>query len=262
MDTHAYNRVTTQICEWAQRHPSVVGVVAVGSTAAVSTAPDEWSDHDIVIVTYEGEASIVLNDLSWLPDAGRIVVQFAETEQGRSLVYEDGHLIELAVVDESDIDVLSISAYKPLLGPVWLHRRLEIIAQRTANQQAADDPDGTHRYRHLIKELIIGLGRFGRGEMFSANQRIRGSALTTLLSLIADFVPPAVPVTDILDPHRRFEQAHPNEAARLRRALEAPIPCLVDEILQITRDVLIEAAPGVELAPINAVRTVWDRVIM
>src|SRR5665647_1384298 len=40
-----YQRFTDDLVAWAIREQTVIGLVAVGSTAAVTHAPDEWSDR-------------------------------------------------------------------------------------------------------------------------------------------------------------------------------------------------------------------------
>jgi len=85
--------------------PAVIGLIAVGSTAAVTHHPDEWSDHDVFVVTTAGASAGLLEDPSWLPDAGRIVMWHTETPDGRAAVYDDGHLIELAVAAQARVIV-------------------------------------------------------------------------------------------------------------------------------------------------------------
>ena len=66
--------------------------------------------------------------------------------------------------------------------------------------------------------MIVGINRNARGEHVSANARMRGQALELLASLVRDLVP-AEPdaALDNLDPHRRFELAHPEIGRRLVR---------------------------------------------
>lgn len=261
MRHQAYQALTAALTAWATNEPSVTGLVAVGSTAGVPREPDEWSDHDVLVVTTPGAASRLLSDLTWLPDVHRIAVHFIETDRGRSLIFDDGHLIELAIFDESDLDDLRLNAYRVLVGQDRIEERLAAIAKQTARQVEAEDPEGTTRYHRFVKELVIGLGRFGRGETLSANERIRGTAMTSLLSLLGDFLPPEQTQTlDNLDPHRRFEQGHPTYAARLNRALECAIPRLADEMLRLVEQTLAGRVDAVTPESIDAMRAVWARI--
>ena len=104
MDPSTYDRFTTELVAWAESMPSVIGFVAVGSMADRSHSPDEWSDHDFWVVTTDEAAPTVRNDPSWLPDRDRIVVFFNDTQHGRSAIYDDGHLIEMAVFGDSELE--------------------------------------------------------------------------------------------------------------------------------------------------------------
>lgn len=113
-----------------------------------SHSPDEWSDHDLWVVTRAGTAGRLRTTTEWLPDAERIVGHFVETEHGRSVIYNDGHLIEIAVFEDSELEIA------------------------TAND-----------YRILYDE--IGLGRYGRGKLISAGELIRERASLRSYSLAA-----------------------------------------------------------------------------
>ncbi len=262
MERDRYDAMTSTLVAWAARESSVVGLVAVGSTSGVGREPDAWSDHDVLVVTTDGDSERLLADLTWLPDASHIVVEFAETDRGRSVIYDSGHLLEVAVFDQSDLDDLPLNTLRVLVDRGRVEERLTGIVQRVATLAAAEDANGTARFHRFLKELVIGLGRYGRGELLSANQRVRGEAMTSLLSLIGSFVPAEEEgIVDNLDPHRRFEQSHPGYAARLNRALVLSIPELADEMLQIAERTLVDRLDAATADSITAVRSVWKRVI-
>jgi len=260
MKHEAYEALTAELTAWAMSEPSVIGLVAVGSTGGVLREPDEWSDHDVLVVTIDGTANRFLDDLTWLPAAHRIAVHFVETDRGRSLIYDDGHLIELAVFDESDLEDLPLNTYRVLVDQGHIEKRLATITRQTTERVEAEDAEGTNRYHRFVKELVIGLARYGRGETLSANQRIRGPAMTILLSLIGDFLHSEQAQTrDNLDPHRRFELAHPAHASRLNQALESPVPELADEMLRIAEEALVDRVSAATPESPDAVRAVWVR---
>ncbi len=261
MKHQTYQALTAALTAWATDESSVIALVAVGSTAGVSREPDEWSDHDILVITTDGAADSLLDDLTWLPDAHRITVHFVETDRGRSLIYDDGHLIELAVFDESDLGDFPLNVHRVLVGADHVEERLAAITKQTAERVEAEDAEGTTRYHRFVKELVIGLGRYGRGETLSANQRIRGPAMTDLLSLIGSFLPSdQAQNRDNLDPHRRFEQAHPFYASRLNQALEKPIPELADDMLRVAEEALVGHVPAATPESIGAMRAVRARL--
>lgn len=116
MDAVDYQRFTDELVAWAVSEPAVSALIAVGSTAAVTHDPDQWSDHDVFVVAAAEAAARLLEDPSWLPDPERIVLWHTETVDGRAAVYEDGHLVELAVFCGPDIPAISVNDYRVLVG--------------------------------------------------------------------------------------------------------------------------------------------------
>ncbi|MHB8186961.1 MAG: aminoglycoside 6-adenylyltransferase [Dermatophilaceae bacterium] len=261
MDAVGYQRFTGNLVAWAANDPAVIGLIAVGSTADVTHHPDEWSDHDVFVVTTAEAVAGLLEDPSWLPDAERIVMWHAETVDGRAAVYDDGHLIELAVFGTSGIPSLSVNDYRVLVDKSDLTARFANWKRDTTLRVAETDTAGSRRFRQIVVQLIVGLGRDARGESLSAHERIRGQALTHLLSLVRDFVPAEndTPL-DNLDPYRRIEMAHPEICRRLNTALTAPLPELADTMLSLLQDHLVDRVPAFSAESLTAVRALAARL--
>jgi hypothetical protein len=111
----------------------------------------------------------------------------------------------------------------------------------------------------FVEQIIVGVSRHARGERLSANERIRGQALTHLLGLIRDFVPTERPAAaDNLDPYRRFEQTHPALGKRLGDALQRPLAELAGLLVEVAEQ---DVAPRLTIEterPLAAVRLVLD----
>jgi hypothetical protein len=254
MERSDYDRVLDQLTTWAARQPSVLGLVAVGSTAGVDRAPDRWSDHDVAVITEDGAAAALREDLSWLPDASRIALTHRGTEHAWCVVYDDGHLMEIAVFDNADLRDLGINSFRVLVDRSELEERFAELRTRTDAQLAAADPDGSARFRLFATELVVGLSRLGRGEPLSAHSRVHAQGLPCLLALIADLVPPERSATlDGLDPHRGFESAYPARAERLRQALESPLLETVQTMLDMVRRDLADRLPPEVLTVLPAI---------
>ncbi len=260
MDRAAFDEFTVRLTVWAEQTPSVLGLVTLGSAAAISRQPDEWSDHDFFVVTRDGEAQALRDDLSWLPYAARISVRYFETEHGRGAIYDDGHLIEFGVFERSELSAAAINDFRVLVDDADIADRMATISRDTAIETATQDEDGSFRYHQLLKELVVGLGRYARGERLSANARVRGAALRSLLSLLGQFLPSeSAARLDNLDPHRRFELAHPGLAVRLAEALGRPIPDIVDEMVAVVAETLVGRVPAATPSSLNGVRALLDR---
>ena len=103
-----------RLVRWAERRSDVLGVVALGSTAATDHRPDRYSDHDLFVVTVDGAAQALRDDVGWLPDAHRIALCHTETRHGRGVVYDDGHLVEIAVFEPGELHVCRVNAFRVL----------------------------------------------------------------------------------------------------------------------------------------------------
>lgn len=235
MDSAAFQLWLDRLRDRAKADPDIVGLVALGSTAALSRSPDPWSDHDVWVVTRDGAAAALRDDPSWLPDAGRIVGFFTETRHGRSIVYEDGHLVELAVFDDAELEVARANDYRVLFDGGGIVERLFAISDRTAQEHHSTNR-ATHFAGSFVTQMLIGLGRYGRGELVSANQLLRELAPTSLLQVVAAMLP-AVDgdAVDNLDPRRRVERAHPDVAARLTAALDGQLLDVAVTLLDLAR---------------------------
>jgi hypothetical protein len=257
VDAARYRRYLEHLTAWARRHPDVRGLVALGSTADRSRSPDAWSDHDVWVIVGPGTAAALRDDPGWLPEPERIVAHLVETRHGRSVIYDDGHLVEVAVFEEPELEVTVANDYRVLYDGGGIEERMAQIAARTA---AAEKPEGGDvEAGRLVVRLLIGLGRYGRGELLSANRLIRGLAVESLLATVARCVAAETAgVLDGLDPHRRFETAYPEPAERLHRALSRPLVDLAQELVDVARDVP-EAPPAWSDAVIAALQTAIDR---
>ena len=71
------------------QHPSVIGLVFLGSAADPSRA-DEWSDHDFFVITAEGFAESLRQNVEWLPNFESVEIAVRETDHGLKVVYQDG----------------------------------------------------------------------------------------------------------------------------------------------------------------------------
>jgi hypothetical protein len=223
VDRAGYRAFTVALLESAARDPDVLGLVAQGSMAEAPRPPDSFSDHDFFLIVRPGCAERFRTERTWLPEPERIVFAFRETAHGVKALYQDGHLIEYAVFEPDELEVARTNAYQVLLDRSGLEQRLAALTARTAAEVAATDPPWLAG--QFLTALLVGVGRYRRGEVVSAHSCVTGAALGHLLRLLAAVVPPEHPgQLDRLDPHRRIEQAYPSLVGELSSSLTAPVP--------------------------------------
>lgn len=228
MEAERYQSFLDTIVSSAEADERIVGVVVLGSGAGVVRQPDEFSDHDVWLITVDGTAPAVRESTEWLPEPDRIVAHLADTQHGRSAVYDDGHLIELAVFEIEELDVTRANEYRVLYDAADIAERLAAVAERTSSEMTGVDPD--YSAQRFVAQLLIGLGRLGRGEHMSANYMIREWAANSLLQSLAAG---ATDQLDNLDPHRRIEQALPAVAPEVVAALEQPLVDVARSLMDI-----------------------------
>lgn len=234
MHSTAFHRFTQSLVEGAAADADVLGVVALGSSAATGRSPDAWSDHDMwVIVRDEFAANRLRGDTSWLPDPDGIVGHLWETGHGRSVIYDDGHLLELAIFTVDDLEVVEANEYRVLYDRTDITDRMVSIATRTALERPDGQAVSERATGRFLVQLIIGVNRFGRGELMSANTLVKGWAVAALVTAIG-----ALNTIDNLDPLRRFEAIHPEASRRIDETLREPVPEAAAQLLEIAVDLL------------------------
>ena len=84
-----------RLADWAAAADGVLGLVLLGSTAATTHQPDEWSDHDFFVIAEQRVAEPLRASTAWLParDAA-VVLHERDTAHGAWVVFSDGHLLE------------------------------------------------------------------------------------------------------------------------------------------------------------------------
>lgn len=231
----AHRAFTARLVERLAATPEVLGVVLLGSTSGLPPAPDAFSDHDFFVVVEPGQQERLRADLGWLPDAGEVALAFRETAHGLKVLYRSGHLAEFAVFDPDELALARVNRYAVPLDRADVAARLARV--REATVRAAPAPaDEAWQAGQLLTNLVVGAGRYARGERLSGHQLVRVGALHHLVPLLRARLPAEASARlDDLDLFRRLEAALPEEAAALDAALRLPVPAAARAILAVAR---------------------------
>lgn len=198
----------------------VSGLVWAGASAEPHRA-DEWSDHDFFLLVRSGTQERFRQNLDWLPDHASIAFASRETEHGLKVVYDDGFVLEFAVFDEAELAQSVVNHHALAFGDERLAGILGGIVRNTTvhDSRSLDDHLGL-----FFSLLLIGSGRYRRGEKLVGGQCVRSFAVAHLLEVARRVLPSAAPdARDALDVWRRVELEFPQFAAELDAALTHPV---------------------------------------
>lgn len=259
MDAERYHAFTRALTERLAADERVRGLVAVGSMAASDHQPDEWSDHDFLMLVADEAATYFRSATDWLPDHASILLHFPETEHGVKILYQDGHLLEFAVFTAADFDLARINSQRVLVDRDGFTDRVARLVADTRASAAGETKSDAWLLGQFLTHLLVGLGRHARGEHLSGRRHVKEFGLADLLQLLSRHkAAEAEGHLDNLDVFRRFERAYPQLGMELNRALEQPtlrsaldMLDLLEAELSGLMDATHQAAAGVLRAKIN-----------
>jgi hypothetical protein len=246
MHPEAYQRFSQTLLDRLSNNPAVLGLVALGSMAERDYGPDRWSDHDFFVITEDGQETAFRDDLSWLPDTSDIVLAVRDTEHGSKVIYRNGHLVEFAVFTLEQLEVARINRYRVLVDRADIGARMARLQKATA-RYVEDNVQSDHsRIGQFLALLLVGTGRYRRGERLSGARFVHQYALDHLLALLIRHLPvegePAG-LLDDLDPTRRFERSYPRTGAALAKITILPVPEAAQALLDLAQHELGRRVP-------------------
>jgi lincosamide nucleotidyltransferase B/F len=235
-----YHQFTSDLLQNIAKSPTALGLVALGSMAQQDYAPDRFSDHDFFVVVQTGSQETWRNNLTWLPHSDQVALKLRETEHGLKILYQNGHLLEFAVFDLEELFMAKVNRFRVLLDRADVQDRLERIAAASI-PSSQTHPDQLERlFGEFLCNVWVGVGRYQRGERFSAQLFVKSYALGHLLKLLSTLnFAPKQSLLDSLDASRRFERVFPELAAKLHAALEQDIPQAALELLALAREYVL-----------------------
>ncbi len=234
MTPEKYIAFTNNLISNLEADPRVVGLVAAGSMAKTDHMPDEWSDHDFWIITKPGAQEHFRTHYEWLPDSDCITLVFRETAHGLKVVYSHGHLVEYAVFDPGELQVARVNSYRVLIDREDVTAALADIHTRTVREADSRERDDAFLFGQFITNLMVGIGRYARGEQLSAHSFVKIHAINHLLPLLKKYGETTRhDVLDSIDTLRRFEVAFPEVGAELNAILLEGVPDAARKLLAL-----------------------------
>lgn len=159
-----------------------VALLALGSVGIETERADAYSDIDFFAFVESGTKSKFMEDTSWLNADNQVIWIFQNSRDGFKLLWADGIFGEMAIFELSELPTI---AYAP--GRLIWHKK-DIDPLIFANPQPAGhrnlQPDIFYNQQELLTNLYVGLGRYLRGEKFSAWRFVQTHALNLALGIL------------------------------------------------------------------------------
>jgi hypothetical protein len=256
MDSIEYHRFLNGLVSTLEADPSVLGFIALGSTADDSFR-DRWSDHDFWVITSHGAQSRYLDTFSWLPRADDILLAVRHGPSRRTVLYSDTHKAEYAVFDPEEAVSGKIERFRVLIDRGDVRELAESIRLQTHEERASAlaRPD---MLENLCVLLCAACERWERGERLSAQRYIQFSVDAFLDLLVAHKGPGTSHAADVLDARRRLEQMEP-ELGRELGLIGSMAPAEAGvALIGLARRELRPRAPGLAWEQVSVVEK-WLR---
>lgn len=189
-----------------------LALLGLGSVGLERDRLDRWSDLDFFVVVEPGAKGPMLEDLTWLTAVAPVAYAFRNTPDGHKLLYADGVLCELAVLEPQELAVVPFAAGRV----VWARDGFDPALLRPVRTVPAPTPvDVAWATGEALTNLYVGLGRYHRGERLAAARLVQSHAVDRVLEIAASIETPTTAPVDPFAPERRVERRLPVTAQRL-----------------------------------------------
>jgi hypothetical protein len=201
-----------EIAASLKRCPDALALIGLGSVGRELHRLDEYSDLDFFVLVEPGFKAAYLDSLDWLSCIHPIAYAFKNTVDGYKLLFADRIFCEFAVFETHELAGVPFAPGRV----IWKRETVDASINQPKNFQVAGQPrDPDWLLGEALTNLYIGLCRYQRGEMLSAQRFIQGYAVDRVIELSEYLGDPVVVERDLFSPERRFEQRYPQFAGRI-----------------------------------------------
>ncbi|ADV65955.1 hypothetical protein [Deinococcus maricopensis] len=191
--------------------PDALALLALGSVGLETDRLDEHSDLDFFVIVAPGARAAYLEDLGWLERAHPVAFSFANTPDGRKVLFGDGVFAEYAVFEMEALRGVPYAAGRL----VWKREGVPDALAAPAAPAVGAPRSAAWQTNEALTNLFVGLHREARGERLSATRFIQQYAVDRVLDLATLQGTARAGHADAFMAERRFEQRFPEVAAAL-----------------------------------------------
>src|SRR5205085_2625578 len=150
-----------------------LALIGLGSVGLETGRIDEWSDLDFFVIVEPGHKLRYLRRLDWLERAAPLAWHFQNTGDGHKALMADGVFCEFAVFEPQELETIPFAPGRV----VWRREGVEPSIARPQKPLPMRTTDETWIVGEALANLLVGLGRWRRGEKLSAMRFVQGHAV-------------------------------------------------------------------------------------
>ncbi len=184
-------------------------LIGLGSVGLETDRLDAWSDLDFFAIVDPGTKAGFLDDLGWLAAAHPLAWHFRNTADGHKALMADGVFCEFAIFEPHELAAIPFAPGRV----VWRRADADPALARPRQALPRRTTDETWIVGEALSCLLVGLGRWHRGEKLSALRFVQGHAVDRLIEL--DALRTHALEGDAFNADRRLEDRQPALAAEL-----------------------------------------------
>lgn len=157
-----------------------IALIGQGSVGADTHRLDEHSDLDFFVVVEREAKPRYIGSIDWLEALYPVAYSFANTVDGRKVLFEDGVFAEYAVFTLEELARASFSPGRV----VW--QRADAPPGLESPPSGGPSLSGTpgHQLNEALTNLYVGLHRDARGEHLSGVRYIQGHAIDRIITMM------------------------------------------------------------------------------
>lgn len=158
-----------------------IALIGLGSVGVELDRLDDHSDLDFFVIVEDDAKERYLASIDWLEALGPVAFSFANTIDGRKVLFGDGIFAEYAVFTLAELRATSF----PRGRVVW--RRDDAppgVELPAASLPAPTSSTPEFQVNEALTNLFVGLHREARGERLSAMRLIQVHAVDRLITLL------------------------------------------------------------------------------
>jgi hypothetical protein len=199
------------------RRDGALALLALGSVGVETHRIDEFSDLDFFAIVAPGRKASFLDDLGWLSDAAPLVYAFRNTVDGFKILFHDSIYGEFAVFEPAELPAIPFAEGRIVWKADGIDDAIRVPVRAPAPRGA---PDREWCLGEALTCIYVGLGRFRRGELLSAERLVQHHAVDRVVELASLLESEGEGSADPYAAERRFESRFPNVASLLPRFVQ------------------------------------------